>query len=403
MRYNKRMKRTFWLALVFLLTACQPQSPRGTINMINGEKTIAYATNLRIPAQILAEAGITLDADDKLLVNGQIADPNTRLDCKTCTLQIRRAVRMKLITPDGEQELISAAWTVGEALAEFGIQLHQADFVDPPAGTPAADQLTIEYRPSRDLAIRVDGQILKIRSSAATVGGALLEGGIPLVGLDASQPPASDPLPADGQIRIIHVVEKIELAQTEIPFEIEYIPSNDLAVDEEKILEAGQTGLIVSRARVRYEDGVEVAREVESERKVREASTQIVGYGTQYVLKTAVVDGQEIEYWRAIQVYATSYSPCNSGADRCYPATASGKPVQQGVIGVIRSWYNAMQGQAVYVPGYGYATIEDIGAGIEGRDWIDLGYTDANYQPWHHWVTLYFLPPVPANTLWVLE
>jgi len=403
MRYNKRMKRILWLALVFLLAACQPQFSRGTINILDGEKTIAHATNLHIPAQILAEAGITLDAHDKLLVNGQFADPNTRMDCENCTLQIRRAVTMKLITPDGEHELITAAWTVGDALAEFGIQLHQADYVDPPVGMPATDQLTIEYRPSRDLAIGVDGQILKIRSSAATVGAALLEGGIPLIGLDASQPPASDPLPDDGQIRVVRVVEKIELNQTEIPFEIDYVPSNDLAVDEEKILEPGQTGLIVSRARVRYENGEEVAREVESERKVLEASTQVVGYGTQYVLKTTVVDGQEIEYWRAIQVYATSYSPCNSGADRCYPATASGKPVQQGTIGVIRSWYNAMQGQAVYVPGYGYATIEDIGAGIEGRDWIDLGYTDENYQVWSQWVTLYFLPPVPANTLWVLE
>ena len=50
-----------------------------------------------------------------------------------------------------------------------------------------------------------------------------------------------------------------------------------------------------------------------------------------------------------------------------------------------------MQGQAVYIPGYGYATIEDIGGGFPDKDWIDLGYTDANYQPWHHWVTIYFL------------
>jgi uncharacterized protein YabE (DUF348 family) len=397
------MKHTLWLALIFILAACQPQAPLEALHILDGETYISNSVESRVPAQILAEAGIILGPLDRLLVNGQFSDLNTPLDCKSCTFQIRRAVTMKLITPDGEQDLISSAFTVGEALAEFGIQLHVSDFLDPPAGTPATDQLTITYRPSRPLAIHVDGELVHIRSSAETVGEALLEGGIPLIGLDASQPSESDPLPVDGQIRIIHIVEKIELEQTVIPFEIEYIPSNEIAVDEEEILEPGQTGLIVSRTRVRYEDGVEVSRISEEERKVREPSTQIVGYGTQYVLKTTVVDGKEIEYWRAIQVYATSYSPCNSGADRCYPNTASGKPVQHGVIAVIRSWYNAMQGQAVYVPGYGHATIEDIGAGFPDRDWIDLGYTDEAYPGSSSWVTLYFLPPVPANTLWVLE
>lgn len=396
------MKRIFWLALFFLV-ACQTQTSLLTVDIFNGDTHTTHVSESRIPARVLAEAGIPLNALDTLLLNGQKIDPNTTMDCQVCTLQIRRVVTMKLITPDGKQDLRSSANTVGDALNEFGIQLHAADFLDPPAGTPATDQLTITYRPSRQLAILVDGQVLPIRASAETVGGALAEGGIPLVGLDASLPPESDPLPADGQIRIIRIVEKVVLEQKSIPFDIEYVPSNDLAVDEKKILEAGKTGLIVNRTRIRYEDGVEVARNVEGERTVREPVTQIVSYGTQYVLKTITVDGRKIEYWRAIQVYATSYSPCNSGADRCYPKTASGVTVQRGVIGVARTWYDAMQGQAVYVPGYGQATIEDIGGGFPDRNWIDLGYSDANYQAWSQWVTIYFLPPVPANTIWVLE
>ena len=384
------MKETLWLALIFLLTACQPQTSPKTINFMDGETYRSLPATSRVPAEILAENGISLAPADRVLINGQIVDATMPMDCESCTLQIHRAVTLRLITPDGEQEIVTAALIVGDALSELGIQLYDADFVDPPVGTVATDQLEIIYRPARELAIRVDGQILQIRSSAERVGAALIQGGIPLVGLDASQPSESDPLPADGQIRIIRIVEKIELEQTETPFEVEYVASSEIAIDAEEILTPGITGLIVRRDRVRYEDGVEVSRISEEERKVREPSTQIVGYGTKYVIRTAIVDGQEIRYWRAIQVYATSYSPCNSAADQCYPNTASGLPVQRGVIGVSRSWYLEMQGWPVYVPGYGYATIEDVG-GIEGKDWIDLGYTDANYQPWHHWVTLYFL------------
>ena len=387
------MKHLYWLAFLLFLSGCQPQATVKKVNLIDGERHFALPANSRIPAEILAENDISLASGDRILINGKFADFNKAMDCENCTLQIRRAVKITLITPYEEVELITTAFTVGDVLTESGIQLYDADFIDPPVGTPATDQLRIINRPSRQLAIRVDGQIIHIRSSAETVGAALLEGGIPLVGLDASQPSEDEPLPADGQIRIIRIVEKIETEQKEIPFEVEYVASNEIAIDQEEILTPGITGILMRRERVRYENGVEVSRISEQEEKVREPSKQVVGYGTKYVINTITIDGQELKYWRSLNVYATSYSPCNSGAERCYPNTASGKPVQKGVIGVIRSWYNEMQGQPVYIPGYGYATIEDIGGGIEGKDWIDLGFSDANYQPWHQWVTIYFLVP----------
>jgi hypothetical protein len=53
----------------------------------------------------------------------------------------------------------------------------------------------------------------------------------------------------------------------------------------------------------------------------------------------------------------------------------------------------------VYVPGYGIATILDVGGGIPGRPWIDLGYSDSDYVSWHQWVTVYFLSPPPPESL----
>jgi 3D (Asp-Asp-Asp) domain-containing protein len=62
-----------------------------------------------------------------------------------------------------------------------------------------------------------------------------------------------------------------------------------------------------------------------------------------------------------------------------------------------------MQGQPVYIPGYGHATVEDVGGGIPGRFWIDLGYSDNDYEAWGDWVTVYFLTPVPQNVVYILE
>jgi 3D (Asp-Asp-Asp) domain-containing protein len=48
----------------------------------------------------------------------------------------------------------------------------------------------------------------------------------------------------------------------------------------------------------------------------------------------------------------------------------------------------------VYVPGYGVAMAGDTGGGVKGR-FIDLGYSDDDYQHWHGTVDVYFLTPVP--------
>jgi 3D (Asp-Asp-Asp) domain-containing protein len=96
-------------------------------------------------------------------------------------------------------------------------------------------------------------------------------------------------------------------------------------------------------------------------------------------------------------MYATSYSPCGTGTGDCSYGTASGLPVQYGVVAFKRDLFNALRGSQVYVEGYGFATVADVGGGFpDGRLWIDLGYSDADYVPWSQWVTVYFLAPAPA-------
>jgi 3D (Asp-Asp-Asp) domain-containing protein len=72
-------------------------------------------------------------------------------------------------------------------------------------------------------------------------------------------------------------------------------------------------------------------------------------------------------------------------------------------VAVVYRWFVNMRGQQVYIPGYGFATIADTGGGIPGTPWIDLGYSDEDYEQWAQWVTVYFLAPIPANILYVLN
>lgn len=318
-------------------------------------------------------------------------------------LQVRRAANLTIVTSAGEQKVQSSAFTVGEALAASSIWLRAGDQVEPALATPIKDQMRITIKAPRDLTVSVGGKIVQIQSSRRTVGEALAEAGIPLLGLDYSLPAERDPLPSDGQIRVVRVSESLILAQKPIPFENDFQASADVPLDQTQIVQPGEPGLTVQRIRIRYEDRAEVSRLTENETLVRPPKTRILGYGTKIEVKTATVDGRQIEYWRAVQMYATSYSPCRSGGDRCFSGTSSGATVRRGVVGLRYSWYLNMQGQRLYIPGYGFASVEDVCGGCTGKPWIDLGFSDNDYEPWHSWVTVYFLTPVPANVIYVLE
>ncbi len=278
------------------------------------------------------------------------------------------------------------------------------DTIQPPINSPVSNSpITIYYSPARELTVVADGKTTKVRSSARTVGEALAEAGIPLLGLDQAIPSEKEALPVDGNIKVVRVSESVILAQKPIPFESELVASADVPLDQTQILSPGETGLSVQRVRVRYEDGQEVSRVTEDETMVRPPKTRTLGYGTKVEIQTTTVDGVKIEYWRAVQMYATSYSPCRSGVSNCGSTTASGKKVKKGIVALRTDLYFSLRGQQLFIPGYGFASVEDACGGCTGKPWIDLGYSDSDWQQWSSWVTVYFLTPVPANIPYTLE
>jgi uncharacterized protein YabE (DUF348 family) len=399
------MRRIFWIAILSLsLVSCQPQSSPA-VTILDDEQIYTLETSERIPAKLLAEAGLTLDPADQILGDGLPLPLEQPLPLEFNTLQIDRAVTVTLVTPQGEQSLTTTTDMVGGVLYAAGIQLYANDFVDPPVDAPINEGMTIIYRPSQELTVTTSGGSVTIRSSAGTVGAALAGAGIPLEGLDYSLPAESEALPADGQIRVVRVSESVQLVQKSIPFETETVSSPEVELGQQEILQPGQEGLAVERTRIRYEDGQEVSRTVEEESVVRPPQKRIVQTGTQVVINTTTLGGVTLEYWRAFEMYATIYSPCNSGTGGCSYGTASGARAGKGIVAVDPSMYSYLQGQRVYIPGYGYGVIGDVGGGyiIENQigvsryRWIDLGFDDNNIVDMSGWLTVYFLAPAPAS------
>lgn len=383
------MKKTYWMITILLfLASCQAQN-RIAVTILDDGQIHTLTTEKRIPTEILSLAEVTLGANDRLLYLGAPTLLEQPLpEAQNYTLTVRRAVALPIITSGGQQTLQTSALTVGQAMVEAGYILYAADQLDPPAGTSLDGPLTVTYTPSREYTVSMDGKSVVIRSAAATVGQALAEAGIPLQGLDYSLPVESAPLPEDRQIRLVRVVETVTLTQKSIPFTTLSEYSADLELDQQAFTQPGAPGLAVSRVRVRSEDGVEVSCQPESESVVRPLQDRVVSYGTRVVMHTTTVDGITITYWRALQFWATSYHPAETGSD----ITASGRRLQKGLVGIDPDYIP--YGTQMYIPSYGFAEAADTGS-IIGR-WIDLGYRDDDYVAWHQWVTVYFLWPPPA-------
>ncbi len=359
----------------------------------NGQSTPVVTTQ-RIAANLAGLAGVRLFPGDQILLNGVPIDPNTAIpDQASPILQVRAASPVTLQTGSATQVIYSAAHTLGEALWQAGIKLTAADTLTPPPNTRLDGPLTAQIERARGLVITDLGKELHLTSSARQVGQALAEAGLSLQGLDYSQPGENQPVPADGRIRLVRVHEQIVLQQTEIPFNSSVQEDPNTEIDQTSVVTPGIPGIQVTRIRVRSENGQEVSRQSEAQWVARQPQDRVLGTGTKVVVHTEVVDGVTISYYRKFVAYATAYSPCDQ--DPCYYGTTSGLPVQHGVIAVTRAWYSLFAGAEVYIPGYGKAVIGDVGGGIPGTRWVDLGYAKGEIEEWSRNVVVYFLAPVP--------
>ena len=98
------------------------------------------------------------------------------------------------------------ATTVGAFLRERNIVAGPHDYLSPTADTPLSDGITIVYRAAVPVTIVSAHDSVNVLSSAEDVGALLEEQHVGLGSQDQVQPPLSDPVPANGTVRIARVV-----------------------------------------------------------------------------------------------------------------------------------------------------------------------------------------------------
>ncbi|NIV37782.1 MAG: DUF348 domain-containing protein [Anaerolineae bacterium] len=391
-------------------------------------ETHQIRTQATTVGQVLAQAGLRVGPADEILLDGQLVElgaslwdrgpvshtpPSSRGGGSSTTREdtrdppvvaIRRAAAMILDDDGTTATLHTTSETIGQVLQEHGVTLFLGDEVEPGLQERIVPGGTIAIHRSIPVQIQADGRIIRTRTRAETVAGALGQEGIALVGKDQVEPALPTPLRSGIEIQVVRVREELVVEFDPIPFKTEWVPDPEVEIDNIRLAREGQVGLTKRRFRVIYEDGREVERYLEDTWAEQPPITKTMAYGTKIVIRTMDTPDGPIEYWRKMRVYTTAYTAATCGKTRDHPRygyTRLGWWLTKGIVAVDPDVIPLKT--KMYVPGYGHAIAGDTGGGVKGK-FVDLGYDEGKYQSWHWWTDIYLLTPVPPEhkILWIL-
>ncbi len=190
---------------------------------------------------------------------------------------------------------------------------------------------------------------------------------------------STDALYDQMEIKLLSRNEELFTTTSRLPFEIDYIDTEDLPEGNEEVISEGIDGEVSITTKVVFYGGEEYLRKVIGEDVTLAPINKVVRRG---VAKSVETPQGKLKYSNVITMNASAYTPGyestgKNPGDAGYGKTATGSTATKGIVAVDPNVIAL--GTKVYIPGYGVAVAADTGGAIVGNK-IDLCYdslTDA--------------------------
>ena len=270
--------------------------------------------------------------------------------------------------------------TVGEFFVDKEIEVGENDVLSADVESEIADGDVLIIRKGRIVELSVDGEVLIVTVTKATVGEALEEVGVTLSESDVVTPDISTPIENEMSINIDRISKTVEIG-----FETKKVNDKSLAKGKTKVSQKGQNGEKQVTYLVTTKNGEEVAKEYISEEVTKKPVDEIIKVGTKKVSSsksktTAVTTGKtkakDFSYSRVITANATAYD-CSLAENGGHSKTAYGLTPGYGIVAVdpkviplgTKLYIESSDGGKSWV--YGYCIAGDTGGAIKGNK-VDL-------------------------------
>lgn len=322
---------------------------------LDGEKRV-IKTHADTVQELFNDLDISLRSEDYLSLK---RDTKVKDNLKVVW---KPAKQVQMVVDNEKKTIWTTADTVGDLLIEQNIALKEFDEVDPKPDKAIKSNMDIAIEKAFQLTLNNGGKKEKVWTTSTTVADFLAGQGITLQPLDRVEPTLDTSVKENAVVNVVRIEKVTDVVEEPISFAVVKKKDAKLPKGKEKIISAGQKGLMTKEYEVVLENGKEVSRKLINKNYVKDKKDQIVAVGTK-VNKVQVSRGAETgeEYY----VTSTAYTAnCNG----CSGVTATGINLHQNPnIKVIAVDPRVIPlGTKVYVEGYGYAVAADTGSAVKG-------------------------------------
>ena len=294
-------------------------------------------------------------------------------------------------------QIYTADTNVGKILSKQGIVLNEGDELNYDLADNINSDAVIQIYRAMDISLTYMGETKTYRTTETKVKDILKELNIKVDGDDVIEPSLDTVVDEGASIKVVHYDNHNVNVQEDIPYNTREIENPALAEGERKVVQQGQNGVLEYAYNVKYENGVEISRELVRETILANPVEEIVEYGPESVWELGVVPASRPTRYSRVERYtATAYdaSPADNGI--CAGKTSTGMPLVYGVIAVdprvipygTKMYIESVDGQFKY----GYAIAGDCGGAIKGKK-VDLFFPNRStcYKFGRRDVNIYFL------------
>ena len=378
------------------------------VDIYEGSQVTRIETTETVAENVVAEAGIQLSENDKLILDAFNPGKDSRIE-------IYRACEVTFVHADGKTINTIFAGTVAELIESQGVTLSDKLFSSVDVNAVVTNNLRVEIISAYDIIINVDGEEKKVQTTVKTVGDLIEEQGITLDEDDELSPVADTVLSHNLVVDVLRVEYVTRETKEEIPFTTEKVETSAMNKGTEKVSKKGVDGVKTSTYEDKVVNGVVESSKLVDETVTKEPVNEVINVGTLVKKATTKLgnnkiekNGNPISEIPLPSKYSIDsnnvpidykYTIKGRGAAYCIPGgiTATGKAVKPGYIAVnpeqipygTELWIVSDDGVV-----YGYAIAADTGGFVKrGYFTCDLymNSTEQCFQWGDRGVTIYVL------------
>lgn len=357
---------------VFATTAFAGLLSEYNVTVVDNGVSTVITTNETAPIEILNQANITLNDDDKLDISGfEAGNGGTIVISRQSTINVEYG---------GVIQTYSVwAPTVASALTEAGIAVKPDDKLNFALTDSVADGMVISIKAAFNVVLNADGASTEFKMNEGTVADLLALAQVTLDADDYTQPALETALIPGMAVNVNRVEIKEETKSESIPYETVATSSSKLEKGKTEVISNGVDGKQEIKYSVKYVNGKKVETKEVSRTVVKAAVSKQVLVGTKQPKSNGVKSKNGYKVGQKIKGRYTHYCACGKcGSGR--GVTASGKKVRNGMKNphyIACNWLPL--GSVVSVNGVNYTVVDRGGSGLSSKGRIDI-FTPEGHQ-----------------------